>query len=133
MFAVHPRSYPDNFHCFGCGVHADVISFTQRMFGLEKPIEAVKKLNDDFGLHIDIGKSTPSEEVSEYQKRAAERKAYEIWEQSAWKILHDYLWLMREWRSFAPHSPDEKCDERFIYSLHYDYTAVQAKVNALLM
>lgn len=116
------KIYPDNFHCFGCGVHADVIGFTQKLFNLDKPIEAVKKLNDDFGLHIDIGNAPTPKEVSEYQKRLAEKKAYLEWEQSAWKTLHDYLWLMRDWRELAPHNPDEKCDERYIYSLHHlDY------------
>jgi hypothetical protein len=29
---------------------------------------------------------------------------------------------MREWRQYAPTNPDEKCDERFVYSLHHlDY------------
>ena len=51
-----------------------------------------------------------------------EKRAYEEWEKSAWRTLNDYLWLMREWRQLAPASPDEKCDERFVYSLHHlDY------------
>ena len=112
------KIYPENFHCFGCGEHLDVISFTQKMFSLSKPIDAVKKLNEDFGLHIEIGKVPTAEEVSEYQKWIAEKRAYEVWEKSAWKTLQDYLWLMREWREFAPASPDEKCNERFVYSLH---------------
>lgn len=116
------KIYPDSFHCFGCGEHHDVISFTQKLFGLDKPIEAVKKLNEDFGLHIDIGKAPTSAEVSEYQKRAAERKEYEAWERSAWNTLNNYCWLMREWRELAPHTPDEVCDERFAYALHHpDY------------
>ena len=29
---------------------------------------------------------------------------------------------MREWREFASASPNEECDERFVYSLHHlDY------------
>ncbi len=29
---------------------------------------------------------------------------------------------MHEWRAFAPATPDEKYDERFVYSLHHlDY------------
>ena len=92
------------------------------MFSLSKPIDAVKKLNEDFGLHIEIGKVPTAEEVSEYQNWIAEKRAYEVWEKSAWKTLQDYLWLMREWREFAPASPDEKCNERFVYSLHHlDY------------
>ena len=67
------KIYPDALHCFGCGAHVDVIGFTQKMFGLDKPIDAVKKLNDDYGLHIDIGKAPSAKEVSEYQKRVQEK------------------------------------------------------------
>ena len=116
------KIYPDSFHCFGCGEHNDVISFTQKMFGLDKPIEAVKKLNENFGLHIAIGKATNSAEISECQKRIAEKREYEAWEKSAWQTLNSYLWLMREWRELAPCSPDEVYDERFVYALnHLDY------------
>jgi hypothetical protein len=113
------KIYPNSFHCFGCGEHHDVISFTQKIFSLDKPIDAVKKLNQDFCLHIEIGKTPTVTEVTEYQKRIAEKRAYEEWEKRAWQTLNNYLWLMREWRAFAPASPDEKCDERFVYSLHH--------------
>ena len=107
------KIYPENLHCFGCGTHVDVIGFTQKMFGLDKPIDAVKKLNEDFGLHIEIGKAPTDAEVSEYQKRIVEKREYEEWEKSAWRTLDDYLWQMREWREFAPASPDEIPDKRF--------------------
>lgn len=116
------KIYPDNLHCFGCGTHVDVIGFTHKMFGLDKPIDAVKKLNEDFGLHIEVGTTPTAEEVSEYQKRIAEKREYEEWEKSAWRTLNSYLWLMREWRELTPASPDEIPDNRFVYSLHHlDY------------
>lgn len=116
------RIYPENLHCFGCGTHVDVIGFTQKMSGLDKPIDAVKKLNQDFGLHIEVGTTPTAEEVSEYQKRIAEKREYEAWEKWAWRTLNDYLWLIREWRQLAPASPDEIPDKRFVYSLHHlDY------------
>lgn len=116
------KIYPDALHCFGCGTHVDVISFTQKMFGLVGPIDAVKKLNDDYGLNINIEQAPTSEEVSEYQKRIAEKRAYEEWEKSAWKTLNDFLWLMREWRELAPKSPDDEPDRRFVYAMHHlDY------------
>ena len=116
------KIYPDALHCFGCGTHVDVIGFTQKMFGLDKPIDAVKKLNYDYDLHIEIGKTPNAEEVSEYQKRVAEKRAYEEWEKSAWRTLNDYLWLMREWRPVSYTHLTLPCDERFVYSLHHlDY------------
>lgn len=116
------KIYPDSLHCFGCGTHVDVIGFTQKMFGLDKPIDAVKKLNEDFGLHIEIGRSPTAKEVSEYQKRITEKRAYEEWEKWAWRTLNSYLWLMREWKVLAPASPNEIADKRFWYALHHlDY------------
>ena len=85
------KIYLDALHCFGCGTHVDVIGFTQKYFNLNKPIDAVKKLNQDFGLHIEIGKAPTSAEVSEYQKRVAEKRAYEEWEKQAWRTLNNYL------------------------------------------
>lgn len=116
------KIYHDSFHCFGCGTHTDVIGFAQRLFGIDKPIEAVKKLNQDFGLHIDVGKAPTHAEVLKFHKRGDERKEYEIWEQYAWKTLHDYLWLMKKWRLFVSHTSNDVCDDRFMYSLHhFDY------------
>ena len=57
------KIYPDALHCFGCGTHVDVIGFTQKMFGLDKPIDAVKKLNDDY----DIRSLLPQSELCRYQ------------------------------------------------------------------
>ena len=77
------KVYPHNLYCFGCGASADVIGFTQRLFSLSEPIEAVKKLNKDYGLHIAVGQAPTSAEVSGYHKRIAERRAYEEWEKQA--------------------------------------------------
>ncbi len=116
------KVYPHNIYCFGCGTSADVIGFTQKMFSIAEPIEAVKKLNADYGLHISVGKAPTAAEVSEYHKRIEARRAYEQWEKQAWRTLHDYLWLMREWRELSPKAPDDVQDERFVYSLHHlDY------------
>lgn len=37
------------FHCFGCQADGDVIDFVGRLFSV-KPLEAAKKLADDFGI-----------------------------------------------------------------------------------
>ncbi len=112
------KIYPDAFHCFGCGVHADVIGFTQRLFGLSRPIDAAKKLNEDFYLHLDLGGHRTVNEVSEYRKRQQEREEYERWEREAWNTLRGYLRTMIEWRKLAPKCPDDEPDRRFIYALH---------------
>ena len=92
------KIYPDGFHCFGCGVHADVIGFTQRLFGLPRPIDAAKKLNEDFLLRLDVCGHKTANEVSEYRKRQREREEYKCWENEAWLTLSSYYKLLREWR-----------------------------------
>ena len=112
------KIYPDGFHCFGCGVHADVIGFTQRLFGLPRPIDAAKKLNNDFYLRLDLGGHKSVNEVSEYRKRQHEREEYERWENEAWTALCSYYKLLHEWRELAPDCPDDEPDPRFIYALN---------------
>ena len=77
------KIYPDGFHCFGCGVHADVIGFTQRLFDLRRPIDAARKLNDDFMLNLDVGSGVSATAVNDYRMRHREREEYERWERAA--------------------------------------------------
>ena len=116
------KIYRDGFHCFGCGVHADVIGFTQRLFGLARPIDAAKKLNEDFFLHLDIGGKAQPMQVSEYRMRQREREEYERWEREAWNTLRGYMRLMYDWREMVPRSPDDEPNPRFLYALeHLDW------------
>jgi DNA primase len=46
------------FHCFGCGVHGDVIGFVMRSEGLEFP-QAVEKLAGEAGMQVP--RETPEE------------------------------------------------------------------------
>ena len=116
------KIYPDGFHCFGCGVHADVIGFTQRLFDLRRPIDAARKLNDDFMLNFDVGSSVSATAVNDYRRRQREREEYERWENEAWLTLSSYYKLLREWREMVPDCPDDEPDPRFAYALeHLDW------------
>ncbi|NHO31673.1 DNA primase [Acetobacter fallax] len=48
--------YDDHYHCFGCGVHGDVISFVMQIEGKSFP-EAVENLASEAGL--EVPKATP--------------------------------------------------------------------------
>ncbi|WP_305044060.1 DNA primase [Geoalkalibacter sp.] len=56
------------YHCFGCGVGGDAISFVQRMEGLSFP-EAVRRLAERYGIDIAEEQRTPEEELAR-QRRA---------------------------------------------------------------
>ena len=111
------KIYENNFHCFGCGEHGDAIDFTAKLFRISS-FEAVKRLNYDFGLHIEMNKPLSAEQIYEYQQRQAERLTYDQWEKSAWKALTDYSRFLFEWRQkYAPKTMDEKHHPLFVESL----------------
>lgn len=56
------------YHCFGCGVGGDAISFVQRIEGLSFP-EAVRRLAERYGIEIAEEQRTPEQELAR-QRRA---------------------------------------------------------------
>lgn len=58
--------YDDHFHCFGCGVHGDVISFVMQMEGKSFP-EAVEELASAAGLDVPKDNRRSQEEVAHTQ------------------------------------------------------------------
>ena len=57
--------YEDHFHCFGCGVHGDAISFVMQSTGASFP-EAVEQLAAEAGL--DVPKPSPRAAEAERQR-----------------------------------------------------------------
>lgn len=97
------------YFCFGCGEHGDQISFVQRVFDLTFQ-DALKKLNDDFGLGLPIGKSIERENRIELEKRANERrkkieeyqKKGELLRNAYWSAFDEWLRLDRQMRGNRP-------------------------------
>ena len=103
------------YYCFGCGATGDVIDLTARLFDLSC-LQAARKLAQDFGLGPDKPPSDaivlpkPSTFPSDAQQ---EDIAYCL------RILHDYRDLLTPWQTeFAPLSPEESLDDRFVEALH---------------
>ena len=103
------------YYCFGCGATGDVIDLTARLFDLSS-LQAARKLAQDFGLGPDkppsgaIALPKPLAILSDAQQ---EDIAYCI------QVLHDYRDLLTRWQTeFAPRSPEESLDERFVEALH---------------
>ena len=51
---LNMRIYRSSYHCFVCHATGDVIQFVQSVLGLSFQ-GAMKRLNEDFGLHLPIG------------------------------------------------------------------------------
>ena len=72
----HPSAqiYDNNFHCFTCGKHLDVIGFVQEYFNLNFK-EAMQKINIDFNLGLESNVKIDKKKLQEIenQKKADER------------------------------------------------------------
>ena len=87
------KIYPGirGWHCFGCHKGGSVIDFTRELFGLS-PLDAVKRLNQDFHLDLPLDRR-PNEaerrEVQERRKAAEAQKLFEEWRTDTLNRLAD--------------------------------------------
>lgn len=115
------KVYPDSLHCFGCSEHHDIISFTKMYFNMYTQLDALKKLNDDFSLCLNLDKpQKPTKaEISEFVKRKTEKEQYKKWGKEAWETLLDKFKLMQEFKEkYPPKSPYDVLDARFVVACH---------------
>lgn len=108
------------FYCFGCQASGDAITLTARLFSLSN-IEAAKKLIEDFALpvktdcfparyvKIPTSQARPPDLESQYRK-AMDR---------TFSIYHQYQLLLERWMNqYAPQTPADTPDPRYIEALH---------------
>lgn len=113
----------DYFFCFGCGAKGDVIDLVARLFDLSG-YEAAQRLAADFGISTEPGQAVAA---SCKPKRPYIRQFRED-EMLCFRVLTDYLHLLEDWKvRYAPKTPDEPYDERFVEALqmhsHIEYMA----------
>lgn len=117
-------------HCFGCGWHGDVIDFAERILGTDRD-GALRALIRDFGLNIPLDRGLSIRERQQlYQQMArlqAGRKRQAEAEQKALDEYHaalDLFILYDQWkRDYAPKSPEEEPDPRYVQACRYLETA----------
>ena len=113
----HPSLYvaDDHYYCFACGEHGDVIDFAARLFGL--PLyEAAQRLAADFHLLPD---KPPSAAALHAKRIRTEAQQLRENERLCFSVLSDYARVLRSWKvQYAPQSPAEAPDERFVEACH---------------
>ena len=103
------------YYCFGCGATGDVIDLTARLFDLSS-LQAARKMAQDFGLGPD---KPPSSAVALSKSPIAPSNAQQEDIAYCLRVLHDYRDLLTQWQTeFAPLSPEEPLNERFVEALH---------------
>ena len=113
----HPSLYvaDDHYYCFACGEHGDVIDFVGRLFQLS-PYDAARKLMADFHLSPDKPPSAAALHAKRVQTEAQQLRETE---QLCFSVLSDYAHVLRDWKvQYAPQSPAEAPDERFVEACH---------------
>ena len=103
------------YYCFGCGATGDVIDLTARLFDLSS-LQAARKLAQDFGLGP---AKPPSGAVALSKLPTVSSDAQQEDVSYCLRVLHDYHGALTKWRTeFAPRSPEETLDDRFVEALH---------------
>ena len=117
------KLYTDHYYCFGCQAHGDVIKLVQELFSVSA-IEAVKQINSDFALGLDVDKPPDMEKVNRRRREIAERKAEKARLEHMYDVLLRYFTLLDKYKMrYAPKTPDEdrlssaRLDRRFVYAL----------------
>ena len=113
------KLYVDHYYCFGCQAHGDVIKLVQELFSLSA-IEAVKQLNSDFALGLDVDKPPDMEKVNRRRRESAERKAKQARIERMYDMLYKYFALLDRYKiRYAPKAPEDELDRRYIYAIHH--------------
>jgi len=75
------KLYDRSFHCYGCGAGGSVIDFASRLFQLDA-LGAVKRLNEDFSLGLDLAGRPDPDELRERKRTQEARKLFDAWRES---------------------------------------------------
>lgn len=123
------KAYKDNFYCFGCGAHGDVISFVKNLFGVSFP-DAIKKIDLDFALGLFGDHSFEDMRKSHYKaielerKREREKAERTLAEAEFWAAFYEWKELKDTVTRFAPRE-GEKWNPIFADALarlpYYEY------------
>lgn len=109
------------YSCFGCGESGDIISFTQALFGLSF-VDALKKLNNDFGLCLPLERKMSLREKYAFRdiekKRSQEKAEREQLIKSYETAFDRYAELDKLRIKHRPKTPDEDLHPDFIKALH---------------
>lgn len=113
----HPSLYvsDDHYHCFACGEHGDVIDLTAKLFDL-RLYDAARKLASDFHLAPDKLLPEAIRRKKEHKTRAQQLRENE---QLCFSVLNEYRRLLLDWKKrYAPQTPEDVLDERFVEACH---------------
>ena len=85
---------PHGYKCFVCGASGDAISFVKDLLSLSTRGDAMRRINQDFGLHLPLDGEVSQQASEEFDRRRREAQERERIRQEWWTQYHA---LMDEW------------------------------------
>ena len=116
------------FKCFSCGEGGSVIDLAAKLYDLDV-IGAVKKLNHDFSLGIDLDKPVDTKEAAKRRSENELHKAFREWEHKAQRAYADYYRRLRTYLLKAV--PHEGTEDMYARATH-QINVVEYKLDILL-
>ena len=116
----HPSlSFKGNIYkCFSCGASGDAISLVQHLMGLKRPIDAVKLLNADYGLGLDLDGKPDRAAQRRHERERKALKDFEAWAWEACRVWGQACRLLELWKqNYAPDTPEEEFHPKYVYAL----------------
>ena len=115
------------YFCFGCGEKGDAIDFVAKYYNLS-PREAAMQIADEFGIIYDNSVRSPPKPI---RREKSPMQILEEAKTKTYRVLSDYLHLLKEWeRNFRPKNM-EKIDERYVEAVQ-NRAKVEFQLDALL-
>ncbi len=114
-------SFKNNrFVCFGCGAKGSSIDIVMKLFNLE-PIEAVKKISDDFSLGLDLKTDYTAnmEQIQAHREDQAIVKSFQKWidkTYSSYAILAKHY--IENMKRYKPVLDDGTYHPKYVEAVH---------------
>lgn len=107
-FSVSKRK--NIFCCFGCGKKGDSITLVSEMLKIS-PLEAVKYLNSNLHLGLDLKAPTSYYEINKYKEKRNIEEEFKKWELKTYILICEYLHLLWRWqKEYEPKNIEEISD-----------------------
>ena len=119
-------SFNDNsYYCFVCNEKGDIFTLVQALVGCDF-LAAIRLINDTFGLSLPIGREATKVEKTVYkaklndikEERERRERIARREEEHYNSLMDEYMRLDSNFYKYAPTSPDEPLDPRFVEACH---------------
>lgn len=112
------RIYDKTFYCFGCNKTGDLIQFVEYLFNLSF-IDAMKKINIDFNLGLDLDKRIDMNKIRKIQEEKYKKQIEEYTKNIAFQKKCDILHAYQKYISYFSKKINKDNWENYTYIMSF--------------